>query len=125
MNKINAPDAPPAAGPYSHAVRSGDLLFCSAQIPLRPKEKRVVAQDIEGQTTQVFENIKAVLDAAGLILTDVVKTTVFLNDMNDFQKMNAIYEREFSDHKPARSTVEAARLPLDVLVAIECVAEFR
>ncbi len=123
MNLVNSPEAPAAVGPYSHAVRTGNLLFCSGQIPLDPSEAKVLAQDIDSQTTQVFENIRAVLATAGLGLADVVKTTVFLSDMENFKSMNTVYAAEFKDHKPARSTVEVARLPLDVLVEIEVIAE--
>ncbi len=110
-------------GPYSHAVKAGGFLFCSGQVPICPAEKQIVAHDIDGQTSQVFENIKAVLRTEGLTLQNVVKTTVFLSDMKDFARMNGIYEAEFEGHKPARSTVQAARLPLDALVEIECIAE--
>ncbi len=123
MDLINAPDAPPAGGPYSHSVKTGNLLFCSGQVPLDPAENKVLADDIEGQTARVFENIRIVLAANGLTTDAIVKTTVFLSDMNNFARMNAVYEKEFGTHKPARSTVEVARLPLDVQVEIECIAE--
>lgn len=123
MEFIHAPDAPAAAGPYSQAIRSGAFVFCSGQIPIVPAEKKVVAQDIEGQTAQVFANIRAVLKGAGLALENVVKSTVFLQDMAHFQRMNAVYEKEFGDHRPARSTIQVARLPLEALVEIECIAE--
>ena len=123
MESIHAPDAPPAGGPYSHAIRSGSFVYCSGQVPLCPAEKKVITHDIESQTAQVFENMRAVLKAAGLTLQDIVKTTVFLQDMDHFQRMNEVYEKEFEGHKPARSCVQVARLPLDVLVEIECIAE--
>jgi 2-iminobutanoate/2-iminopropanoate deaminase len=122
MKFIHAPDAPPASGPYSQAVRSGGFVFCAGQIPVCPTEKKVITHDIESQTAQVFENIRAVLKAAGLTLESVVKTTVFLQDLEHFQRMNRVYEEEFGSHKPARSTVQVSRLPLDVLVEIECIA---
>lgn len=122
MEFINASDAPPAAGPYSHSVKAGPFLFLSGQLPLDPDQNKVLATDIEGQTSRVFENIRLVLAASDLTTDAIVKTTVFLSDMNNFQRMNAVYEKEFAGHKPARSTVEVARLPLDVLVEIECIA---
>ncbi len=122
MKLINAPKAPPAGGPYSHAVRAHGLVFCSGQVPLCPQQNKIIANDIESQTAQVFENIRAVLDKAGLKLKDVVKTTVYLSDMENFARMNDIYEAEFKGHKPARSTVQVARLPLDALIEIECIA---
>ena len=124
MEIINAPKAPAAVGPYSHAVRQGDLLFCSGQVPLSPEDGKIVGDTVEPQTHQVFANIKAVLDSQGLTLENVVKTTVFLQSMGDFPAMNAIYSEHFGTHKPARSTVEVAKLPLGALVEIECIAGF-
>jgi 2-iminobutanoate/2-iminopropanoate deaminase len=124
MEIINAPKAPAAVGPYSHAVRQGDLLFCSGQLPLSPEDGKIVGDTVEPQTHQVFANIKAVLDSQGLTLENVVKTTVFLQSMGDFPAMNAIYSEHFRTHKPARSTVEVAKLPLGALVEIECIAAF-
>jgi 2-iminobutanoate/2-iminopropanoate deaminase len=124
MQLINAPEAPAAVGPYSHAARTGNLLLCSGQIPICPTEKKIIAHDIDSQTSQVFENIKAVLKSQGLTLKNVAKTTVFLKSMDDFVRMNVVYDEEFRGHKPARSTVEVARLPLDALVEIECIAVF-
>lgn len=123
MKTISAPDAPAAVGPYSHAVRSGSLLFCSGQIPIDPATGRIEAGDVEGQTRQVIRNIRAVLAAAGAGLEHVVKATVFLQDMADFPKVNPIYEAEFAGHKPARSTVQVAGLPLAARIEIEVVAE--
>ena len=114
--------APKAIGPYSQAIVCGDLVFCSGQIPLDPATMQIVGSEIEAQTTQVLKNLSAVLKASGTSLSSVVKTTVFLKNFEDFQKMNAIYETHFGAHKPARSTVEVARLPRDVLVEIECIA---
>lgn len=115
-------NAPAPVGPYSQAVRSGDLLFCAGQIPLT-KDGRLIEGDVTAQTEQVFTNIQAVLAAAGLNLEHVIKTTVFLKSMEDFQAMNAVYARYFAaDTAPARSAVEVARLPKDVLVEIEVIA---
>ena len=124
MEIINAPNAPAAVGPYSHAVRQGNLLFCSGQVPLSREDGKIVGDTVEPQTHQVFANIKAVLDSQGLKLEDVIKTTVFLQSMGDFPAMNAIYSEHFGIHKPARSTVEVAKLPLGALVEIECIAAF-
>ncbi|MBV9405718.1 MAG: RidA family protein [Acidobacteriaceae bacterium] len=119
---ITAPNAPKAAGPYSTAVRQNGLVFLSGQIPLDPASGQLVTGSIEEQTTRVLENLKAVLDAAGLSLGDVVKTTVFLKDMSNFSRMNETYARYFGTNPPARSTVEVARLPRDVQVEIEAIA---
>jgi len=118
---INAAGAPAAIGPYSHAVKLGNLLFTSGQIPLGA-DGQVVEGGIEAQTHQVFRNLQAVLEAAGASLSDVVKATVFMKDMNQFAAVNSIYASYFGDHKPARSAVEVARLPKDVLVEIELIA---
>lgn len=122
MNIVSTAKAPSAIGPYSQALVTGDLVFCSGQIPLDPATMTIVGTEIEAQATQVLANLGAVLEAAGSSLGKVLKTTVFLKDFEDFAKMNAIYEKAFAGHKPARSTVEVARLPRDVLVEIECVA---
>ena len=122
MKIIATESAPKAIGPYSQAVVLGNMVFCSGSIPLNPLSMKVEAQDIEGQTEQVFKNMSAVLEASASSLSKVIKTTVFLKDMNDFQKMNSVYERLFKGHAPARSTVQVAKLPLDVLVEIECIA---
>ncbi len=119
----NAPGAPAAIGPYSQATRCGGLLFCSGQIPIDPAVGSITATEIEGQTQQVFANIRAVLASQGVSLANVAKATVFLQDMGDFPKVNAIYEAAFAGHKPARSTVQVARLPLGALVEIEVIAE--
>jgi 2-iminobutanoate/2-iminopropanoate deaminase len=118
---IQTNSAPQAIGPYSQAVQIGSLLFTSGQIPLT-KEGELVQGGIKEQVTQVIENLKAVLNAAGCDLTDVIKTTVFIKDMNEFAEINAIYEHYFGQTKPARSCVEVARLPKDVKVEIECIA---
>lgn len=119
---ITAPDAPKAAGPYSTAVRQNGLVFLSGQIPLDPRTGELVTGSIEDQTARVIENLQAVLAAAGLALSDVVKTTVFLKNMGDFSRMNEAYGKYFSSNPPARSTIEVARLPRDVQVEIEAIA---
>jgi len=123
MKIISTDKAPKAIGPYSQAVDLGDFIFLSGQIPLDPQTMQMTGDNVTEQTIQVFKNIRAVLNAAGLELDNVVKTTVFLSDMNDFQAMNAVYEKSFGTHKPARSAVEAARLPKDALIEIECIAK--
>ena len=115
--------APAAVGPYSQAVQSGNLIFCSGMIPLDPETKAVVGDDIASQTQQVFANLNGLMSGIGASLNQVVKTTVFLTNMGDFGAFNAIYAEAFGDHKPARSTVEVAALPLGVLVEIECIVE--
>jgi len=119
---ISTENAPGAIGPYSQAVRAGNLVFCSGQIPLDPQTGEFVSDDIAEQTRQVLKNLSAVLEAAGTSLNNVVKTTVFLSDMNDFVKMNEIYAEFFGENKPARATVQAARLPRDAKVEIDCIA---
>lgn len=115
--------APGAIGPYSQAVCvQGSLVFTAGQIPINPATGELVTGDIAAQTRQVLENVKAILEAAGASLASVVKTTVFLKDMNDFAEMNAVYATYFREAPPARSTIEVARLPKDVRVEIETVA---
>ena len=121
IKAIHTSAAPAAIGPYSQAIVSDKLVFCSGQIPLTP-EGTVAGADIETQAEQVFRNIRAILKEAGSDLGAVVKATVFVKDLNDFAKLNAVYERNFGAHKPARSTVEVSRLPRDVLVEIEVIA---
>lgn len=118
---INTDKAPAAIGPYSQAIRLGGLLFTSGQIPL-DASGQLVEGGIEEQTHQVFRNLEAVLEAAGASFSDVVKATVFMKDMNQFATVNGIYASYFGEHKPARSAVEVARLPKDVLVEIEVIA---
>lgn len=122
MDLIFTENAPQAIGPYSQAVVHNGMVFCSGSIPLNPKTMKVESTDIEGQTEQVLKNMTAVLEGAGSDLNKVVKTLVFLKNMDDFQKMNGVYSRFFDGHKPARSAVQVAKLPLDVLVEIECIA---
>lgn len=119
---ISTENAPGAIGPYSQAVRAGDLLFCSGQIPIDPASGEFVSDDVAKQTEQVIRNLEAVLAAAGGGLASVVKTTVFLKDMSDFGAMNEVYAKFFDENEPARATVEAARLPKDAKVEIECIA---
>ena len=123
MRTVQSQSAPAAVGPYSQAVEAAGLMFCSGMIPLDPGTMEVVGEDAAAQTRQVFRNLHALLGDSGRSLGDVVKSTVFLDDMGDFQAMNAVYAEEFGDHKPARSTVEVAKLPLGVKVEIECVVE--
>jgi len=116
-------DAPGAIGPYSQAIRAGDLVFCSGQIALDPRTGEVVgAGDVAAQTRQVMDNLAAVLAAAGSGLDAVVKTTIYLADMGDFPTVNQVYGERFPDEPPARATVEVARLPKDVLVEIDAIA---
>jgi 2-iminobutanoate/2-iminopropanoate deaminase len=123
---IATTSAPAAIGPYSQAVRTGNLIFTAGQIPLDPATQQVVAGGITEQTTRVLENLKAILEAAGSSLAKTVKTTVFLKNFNDFAAMNVVYGTYLASEgvvAPARTTVEVSRLPKDVLVEIEVVAE--
>ena len=124
MNKeiVTTENAPGAIGPYSQAIKAGGMVFCSGQIPIDPGTGNFVSDLVGEQTEQVLKNLSEVLKAAGTSLDGVVKTTVFLADMNDFAEMNAIYGKFFSENKPARATVQAARLPRDAKVEIECIA---
>lgn len=119
---ISTDQAPAAIGPYSQAVRAGNLLFVSGQIPVDPATGEVVEATIQAQAQRSLENVKAVLAAAGASLDNVVKTTVFLKDMDDFVEMNRIYKTFFTADCPARSAVQVAKLPKDVLVEIEAIA---
>lgn len=114
--------APGAIGPYSQAIKVNGMVFCSGQIPIDPSTGQFASEDVTGQTEQVLKNLSAVLEAAGSSLEQVVKTTVFLADMNDFAAMNEVYGKFFITNKPARATVQAARLPRDARVEIECIA---
>ena len=122
MQTVSTENAPGAIGPYSQAVVTGNMVFCSGQIPIDPSTGQFVSEEVAEQTEQVLKNLAAVLEAAGSDLGKVVKTTVFLADMNDFAAMNDVYARYFSANKPARATVQAARLPRDARVEIECIA---
>ena len=119
---VTTENAPGAIGPYSQAIKAGGMVFCSGQIPIDPATGEFVSDVVGEQTEQVLKNLGEVLKAAGTALDNVVKTTVFLADMNDFVEMNEVYSRYFSDNKPARATVQAARLPRDAKVEIDCIA---
>jgi 2-iminobutanoate/2-iminopropanoate deaminase len=125
LKKVQTAAAPEAIGPYSQAIVAGGMVYTAGQIPLDPATMQVVGSTIEEQTARVLENLSAVLDAAGASLSSVVRTTVFLKDMGEFAAMNEVYARWFGDHKPARSTVQAARLPRDVKVEIDVIAALR
>jgi 2-iminobutanoate/2-iminopropanoate deaminase len=114
--------APAAIGPYSQGVMAGNLLFVSGQIPFVPETMKLVSEDVGEQTHQVLKNLQAILQESGLSFEDVVKTTIFIKDMNDFACVNEVYAQYFSNHKPARACVEVSRLPKDVLVEIELIA---
>jgi len=122
---VSTPSAPAAIGPYSQAVKAGALLFVSGQIPIDPSTGHLVDGDIAAQTHRVFKNLSAILDAAGATLDHVVRTTVYLADMNDFAAMNAVYGTYFSSPAPARATVQAARLPKDARVEIDVIASLK
>ena len=125
MNKtvVATPAAPSAIGPYSQAIRIGDLLFVSGQIPIDPSTNKIIDdKSIRAQAERVLLNLQAIVAAAGGSVENIVKTTVFLKNMNDFAEMNAAYAEFFRTNPPARSTVEAARLPRDVSLEIDCIA---
>jgi 2-iminobutanoate/2-iminopropanoate deaminase len=123
MKKIIATsDAPAAIGPYSQAIRSGNFIFCSGQIPLDPKSGQMVSDDIGDQTRRVLDNISGLLKSEGLSLADVVKTTIFLTDLGNFQTVNEIYGSYFNNQPPARSTVQVSALPKGAKVEIEVIA---
>ncbi|MGQ0563378.1 MAG: RidA family protein [Gemmatimonadota bacterium] len=120
--RVETPNAPAAIGPYSQAIIANGFVYTAGQIPLDPATGQLVEGDVTQQTRRVMQSLQAILEAAGASLRTVVKTTVFLQDMNDFAAMNAVYAEYFGEHKPARSTVQAARLPRDVRVEIEAIA---
>lgn len=122
MEVVATENAPQALGPYSQAIKAGGFVWCSGQIPIDPAVNAVTATTIEDQTRQSITNLRHVLEAAGAGLDKVVKTTVFISDMNDFAALNAVYAEMFGATKPARSCVQVARLPKDVKVEIEAVA---
>ena len=122
LKTVETKNAPAAIGPYSQAQIAGNLVFTAGQIPLDPASMELISGGIAEQTERVMLNLAGILEAAGASLGSVVKTTVFLRDMNDFSAMNEVYGRHFGDHRPARSTVQAARLPRDVAVEIEAIA---
>jgi len=122
IRSVHSELAPKAIGPYSQAVVAGDQVFCSGQIPLDPASGQLVGGNVRAQTERVLANLAAVLEAAGSDLAHVVKTTVFLADMDDFAAMNEVYTARFGDARPARSTVQAARLPRDARIEVDCIA---
>ncbi len=120
---LNTKNAPEAIGPYSQGIDTGKLMFLSGQIPICPTEGKIIATDIEGQTKQALENVKAILESCGCTMDNVVKTTVYLKDINDFVKMNEVYKEFFKEgNYPARSAVQVAALPKDALVEVEVIA---
>lgn len=123
MKTIFVKDAPEAIGPYCHAMKVGNLVFCSGQTPLDPETMKIVGDDIGEQTQRVFENLAIVLAAVGLGLNNIVKTNVYLKDMKDFKGMNEKYAQAFAGHTPARTTIAVKQNPLDALVEVECIAE--
>ncbi len=122
MKSVATSNAPRAIGPYSQAVITGNLVFCSGQIPLDPETMEIVGDSITEQTDLVLTNLAGLLEAAGRSLQQVVKTTVYLKDMSEFAAMNEEYARHFGDHRPARAAVEVARLPKDVRIEIDAIA---
>jgi len=125
LQPVSTEHAPAAIGPYTQAFKVGDLLFVSGSIPLDPKTGQVVSGGIEEQTEQALQNLKAIVEAGGSELGKVIKTLVFIKNMDDFGAINVVYEKFFGSHKPARSAVEVARLPKDVLFEIECIASLK
>ena len=125
METLFIEGAPAAIGPYCHAVKTGNLVFCSGQTPLDPETMKIAGTTIEDQTRRVLTNITIVLNGIGLGLKDIVKTTVFLKSMDDFKGMNGVYEEMFDGHTPARSAIAIKKNPLDAMVEIECIAEIK
>ena len=125
MKSFFSADAPKAIGPYSQAIQTGNLLYCSGQTPVDPGTMKIESPDIEGQTQRALKNLELVLIAAGLSLSNMVKVNVFITDMEHFQKMNAVYAKMLGEHRPARSTIAVKGLPYNALVEIECTAEFK
>jgi 2-iminobutanoate/2-iminopropanoate deaminase len=121
---ITVNSCPAAIGPYSQAVRVGDLLFTSGIIPIDPATGKIVPDDIEEQTHMVFKNLTNLLSGAGTSLSNIIKTTVYIKNMNDFSKINAIYAEYFTSGYPARSCVEVAKLPKDALIEVDCIVKF-
>ena len=122
LDVVSSPSAPAAIGPYSQAIRAGNLLFCSGQIPLDPKTMQMVGANAAEQAEQVLKNLAAVLTAGGASMGHVVRTTIFLASMNDFAAVNEVYGKHFAAHKPARATVAVKELPKGALVEIDCIA---
>ncbi len=121
---IKVTGCPEAVGPYSQAVRANDFLFVSGNLPIDAETGKIAEGGIEQQTHMVLKNISTLLNGAGLSLSDIVKTTIFIKDMNDFSKINSVYSEYFAAEYPARSTVEVSRLPKDALIEIECIAKY-
>jgi len=121
---IRPKKSPPAVGPYNHAVRIGDMLFCAGQIPIDPKTGNLAEGDVKSQTLQVLENVKAILDDQKLTFKNIVKTTVFLTNLGDFAAMNEVYSKYFTADHPARSTIQVAALPRNANVEIEVIAHY-
>jgi 2-iminobutanoate/2-iminopropanoate deaminase len=121
---IKPAQSPAAVGPYNHAVRVGDLLFCAGQIPIEPATGNLVVGDIQGQTERVLQNVKAILDDQKLTFANVVKSTVFMTNLGDFAAMNTVYAKYFTENYPARSTVQVTALPKGANVEIEVVAHY-
>lgn len=121
---IKPAKSPNAVGPYNHAVRVGDLLFCAGQIPISPADGNLIAGDIKAQTERVLENVKAILEDQKLTFANVVKSTVFMTNLAEFGDMNQIYAKYFTENHPARSTIQVAALPKGASVEIEVVAHF-
>ena len=122
LKRVETAQAPAAIGPYSQGIIANGFVYTAGQIPLDPASGQLIEGDVAAQTRRVMQSLQAILESAGASLQSVVKTTVFLQDMNDFTAMNAVYAEFFGDHKPARSTVQAGRLPRDVKVEIDAVA---
>jgi 2-iminobutanoate/2-iminopropanoate deaminase len=122
LTPITSKNAPAAIGPYSQAIQSDNLIFCSGQLGIDPSTGKLCDDSVEKQAEQIFKNIGAILDSAEATLLNVVKTTVFLTSMSDFPNINALYSKAFGNHKPARSTVQVAGLPLGAKIEIECIA---
>ncbi|MBS1542884.1 MAG: RidA family protein [Bacteroidetes bacterium] len=123
MQSLHSPSAPKAIGPYSQAIQTGNLIYCSGQTPINPETMQLIEGDISEQSTRVLKNLAAVLSSKNLTLSNVVKMNVYLTDMKDFQAMNKAYEAAFGSHRPARTTVAVAALPMGARVEMECVAE--
>ncbi len=121
---IKPAKSPTAVGPYNHAVKIGDLLFCAGQIPIDPKDGNLIEGDIKAQTQRVLENVKAILEDQKLSFQNVVKSTVFMTNLGDFSGMNEIYAKYFTENHPARSTIQVAALPKGASVEIEVIAHF-
>jgi 2-iminobutanoate/2-iminopropanoate deaminase len=122
MKQIHTDNAPTALGPYSQAILTRGTLYCSGQIALNPQTKKLEGTTIEEQTRQVLNNIEAILIESKMQFSNIVKTTVYMQNLEDFAQMNAVYEEVFGESKPARATIEVSRLPADALVEIECIA---